>query len=72
MTKQDFYDDIPLMINRACRLRGISQAALAAQMGYSSRRLQDFAKGKNIESMPVGALIALLDLAECEYEWKRK
>lgn len=68
----DFYDEIPLMINRACRLNGITQAELGKRLGYSSNSMSRIAKGNDIDGMPLGKLMLLLDLADCEYEWKRR
>lgn len=70
-SSNDFFDTIPLMINRACRLQGITQAELGRRIGYKPESMSRISRGQNIEGMPLGKLLLLLDLAECSYEWRR-
>ncbi len=67
----DFYDEIPLMVTRACRIRGITQAELGKRLGYSPDMMSRIAKGHSIDGMPLGKLMLLMEEAECGYEWRR-
>ena len=71
MSRTDFYDSIPLMISRACRLQGVTQAELGKRIGYSPESMSRISSGAGIEGMPVGKLMILMDLADCTYEWRR-
>lgn len=68
----DFYDEIPLMINRACRIHGMTQAELGRQLGYGKDSMSLLANGKNVDGMPIGKLMVLMELSSCGYEWRRK
>lgn len=67
-----FYDDIPLMINRACRLNGITKAELGRRLGYGPESMSRLSNGNNIDGMPLGKLMLLMELSQCEYEWRRQ
>lgn len=68
----NFYDEIPLMVNRACRLQGITKAELGRRLGYGPESMSRISNGRNLDGMPLGKLILLMDLSECTYEWRRK
>ncbi len=67
-----FYDEIPLMINRACRLHGLTKAELGKRLGYSPETISRLGNGNNIDGMPLSKLMLLMDLSQCEYEWRRQ
>ena len=66
-----FMDEIPLMIDRACRLQGLTKAQLGKCIGYSPESISRLASGDLIDGMPIGKLRSLMTLAQCEYEWRR-
>lgn len=68
----NFADEIPMMIERACRLNGISREELADRMGYTPETISRYANGGYVGGMPLYKLTKLLDLSDCFYEWKRK
>lgn len=72
MQGNDFYDEIPLMINRACRLTGKTKAELGRELGYTTpESMSRLCNGSMIDGMPLGKLMILLELSECSYEWRR-
>lgn len=67
-----FMDEIPLMIERACRLNNLTRRELGEALGYVPSTMSRLASGEAINGMPLGKLAKLMDLANCRYEWKRK
>lgn len=71
MSRATFYDDIPLMIERACRINKITKSELAERIGYACPdSITRLARG-NAEGMPVGKLVSLMELAQCNYRLER-
>lgn len=69
--KNNFKDEIPLMIDRACRINNVNRRELGVMLGYSPSSMSRLINGEIIAGMPIGKLLKLMDLANCEYIWKR-
>lgn len=67
-----FQDDIPLMVDRACRINGLTRAEVGAMIGYSPESMSRLCNGQITAGMPLGKLVKLLELSMSTYEWRRK
>lgn len=70
--RNQFTDEIPLMINRACRLNNMTIREVGEAIGYVPSSMSKLASGEAINGMPIGKLVKLMNLANCTYEWKRE
>ena len=66
-----FQDDIPLMVDRACRINGITKAEVGARIGYTPESMSRICSGQMVEGMPLGKLMQLMELSMSTYEWRR-
>ena len=66
--KWGFYEDIPHMIDRACRHQGITKKELGRRLGYSPESIRLLINGEMIDGMPVAKLANLMKIAGVTYK----
>lgn len=71
-TKNQFMDEVPLMIERACRINGVNRRELGKMLGYVPSSMSRLVNGQSINGMPLGKLLKLMELSQCTYDWRRK
>ena len=70
--KNQFLDEVPLMIERACRLNGLTRRELGERLGYCPSAMSRMVSGDMVGGMPLSKLLILMELSNCGYEWRRK